>query len=204
MNKPAGWYILSVNDDMARYWDGQRFTGDNAPRLSQEFPLFVEEQQSRSPYYNPYAAPVTAPPNQPIAAKAKPSVGKAIVGAIVLLFILIIMVSCTASVISGGSSTSSSSSNGEVSMEQKNEVFVTVIRQENPDYYAQDSDEQIIALGAKVCSTLDSGVSITEMAVGFVTSDVDAGAAGTLMGASITTYCPEYQDEMDAFVETTK
>lgn len=62
MNPNPGWYLKSVNDNVAHWWDGQNFTGQTTPRTSYPFDVFPVSHPAVAvtltpPPYNPLSAP---------------------------------------------------------------------------------------------------------------------------------------------------
>lgn len=62
------------------------------------------------------------------------------------------------------------------------------------------TDAQQITLGHMVCSNLDDGISLEAQALVAVESGSESWF-GYVMGAAIAGFCPQYQPELDAFVE---
>ena len=57
-----------------------------------------------------------------------------------------------------------------------------------------------VNLGKAICNALDSGASITDVGQVAANNGISYSDAGYLVGASIATFCPEYEDDARALI----
>jgi len=84
-------------------------------------------------------------------------------------------------------------------------AFVSVMRDEFPGDTAGYSDADIILLGETTCEFIGQYNGDIEGALTYLISPpdaVDPYFASFTIGASVVAFCPEYQDEVDAFVNS--
>lgn len=82
-------------------------------------------------------------------------------------------------------------------------AFVSVMRDEFPYDTAGVSDREIVLLGQTTCQMLDQYNGDIEGLLTFLITPpdaVDPYFASFTIGASVVAFCPDYQDEVDAFV----
>lgn len=61
-------------------------------------------------------------------------------------------------------------------------------------------DSQLLDIGRQTCDTLDTGLSLMEIAVVMASTDgIDPALVGSVFAGAITFLCPEYTDQLDAF-----
>jgi len=223
MDKPAGWYLFSPDANVVNYWDGTRFTGQTAGRGGQVFPVFEEiSQPYPSPsapqgFVNPYPnGPSTPRSNQPYSpaanrtysggittgVKPKPKVGAVIFFVIIFFVMLFLFVGCVASVSNYSSSsdtTDYSDSDSGIGSSQSVEdiALISYLRKADPPVFGNYSDQEIIDLGHQICSELDSGVTVKDLAVRVLVNNKDVAPAAHAIGASVGAYCPQYKGQVE-------
>lgn len=61
-------------------------------------------------------------------------------------------------------------------------------------------DADLIAVGYETCGVLDSGFTLTEVAVVLAMTDgVNPEMSGYILAGAVTFLCPQYSDQLDAF-----
>lgn len=88
--------------------------------------------------------------------------------------------------------------NGDLDRSTREELFVELIHDEFPETEGVP-DATLIDAAQATCDALDDGASMTDVALEIATSGAPADLSGYIMGAGISAFCPEYQDELDAF-----
>jgi len=78
----------------------------------------------------------------------------------------------------------------------KDEIFISVIRNQYPYYANLYSDSELVKLGSLTCTYFDDGGTFEALAYYLVTN-IDASEdaysfMGFTIGAAVATYCPEY------------
>ena len=82
------------------------------------------------------------------------------------------------------------------------DVFLTVVRDAHPDETSEMPDEYLVSIGEAVCTELDSGSTFYDVALTFINEDEPwSTIGGTITGAAIPTFCPEYMDDMEEFLD---
>ena len=76
------------------------------------------------------------------------------------------------------------------------ELFLSVIHEEYPQFAGGAADADMIALAHSTCDALDAGASmdaVMDAAIQSVGNKEDARLVGFVMGVGIAAYCPEHQ-----------
>lgn len=94
------------------------------------------------------------------------------------------------------SSSSAPESMQSVPDEVKDEVFLTTIRAEYPEFEGVP-DASLVEFGHNVCKGLDSGLTLDNLFTIAKESGFEPEVGGFLIGASIAAYCPEYRPLLD-------
>lgn len=82
------------------------------------------------------------------------------------------------------------------------DVFLTVVRDAHPDETSEMPDDYLISVGEAVCTELDNGSTFYDVALTFINGDEPwPTIGGTITGAAIPTFCPEYMDDMEDFLD---
>lgn len=82
------------------------------------------------------------------------------------------------------------------------EIFITVLRNNNNSIIDSADDQTLIELGKQVCTTLDAGNSVTDIMYALVGSSDGSESsdywdfAGMMIGAGVAAYCPEYTNQL--------
>jgi len=80
------------------------------------------------------------------------------------------------------------------------EAFAQTVRDEFPAETMGISDQEIVSLGHDTCDALDTyNGDVSQLMADLIVEDVDPYFGGFVLGASVVAYCPEYQDEVEAF-----
>ena len=90
----------------------------------------------------------------------------------------------------------------------QDEVYLQKLHSLNNRILDSAQDGDLIVLGKKVCSVLDSGVTVSQLASailnGFVSDGVTDPAAyqagGAIVGAAVSVYCPQYTDQVQRYL----
>lgn len=111
-------------------------------------------------------------------------------------------VTVTASAPAAPAATLATQDSGTGSDSDADSRYLRLMRGKSNSYIDGTSDSQLIELGHKACTVLDSGTTVREYAEFFVSkypSDADMRTfAAYTAGAAIAVYCPEYQYQVDA------
>lgn len=94
---------------------------------------------------------------------------------------------------------SPSQSSGALS--KQDTTYLNNLHKLEPTTFGTVPDSQLISTGKQVCSTLDSGASIKDVATTLLNSGLEARASGELVGTAVPVYCPSHQGELDAFIK---
>jgi hypothetical protein len=83
-------------------------------------------------------------------------------------------------------------------------VYLTVVREQNPlDSFGVD-DETLVAVGQAFCDAADEAndfdAAATASALLAIENDIEVTFMGSVMGAAVVTFCPQWSDDMDAFI----
>jgi hypothetical protein len=84
------------------------------------------------------------------------------------------------------------------------QAFVATMRQQFPYDTAGVSDDEIILLGETTCTMIGQYNGDIAGLLNYLTSPpdaVDAEFAAFTIGASVPAYCPQYLDEVNAFID---
>lgn len=72
------------------------------------------------------------------------------------------------------------------------QAFLTLIQSE----FGSVDDATALRLGKAVCSALDSGAGLIQVGNIIIDNGFSASEAGTLVGASVAAFCPEYESDI--------
>lgn len=75
-------------------------------------------------------------------------------------------------------------------------IFLMVIRDEYPTDSAGVPDDAFLELADTTCGALDDGVPYLTLLGKVADSGLDPQFGGFLIGASVSAFCPEYEDEL--------
>lgn len=84
-----------------------------------------------------------------------------------------------------------------LSVSQMEEIYLATLRSE-PTLFVGLPDDQLLDLGYQTCEVLNNGTSLEELSMQLITDDVDPEFAGYLIGAAITTLCPEQGYQLES------
>ncbi len=84
----------------------------------------------------------------------------------------------------------------ELSKDVLDMIFLRVIRKEYPQY--NDSDKDLLALGAAACQKLDEGIPANRVLGAIDPNASNSGYLYFIIGAAVGTYCPEYSSDFKA------
>jgi hypothetical protein len=73
-------------------------------------------------------------------------------------------------------------------------IFLTVLRSKYPQDFVAVPDTMLVELGNMICDGFDAGLSFEEVALVGLSSGYSPKSSGFLIGASISSYCPQFEN----------
>lgn len=102
---------------------------------------------------------------------------------------------------SSRSSSSDSSSDvdsvADIPEDSVEDLFLVVVHDQAP-LSRSVPDADILDAAHSTCQALDEGNSMTDIMLIVIGSGIPTDVGGAIVGAGISAFCPEYQDELDA------
>jgi hypothetical protein len=82
---------------------------------------------------------------------------------------------------------------------QDSATFLADVRERFPDETHGSTDAELLEIGDYMCQALDTEISIEDLALEMIESDVDPDFFDGMLSESIESFCPEYQPDLDDF-----
>lgn len=91
-----------------------------------------------------------------------------------------------------------------------NATYIYILREMVPTgWIARTTDDDLLSAGAAVCIARATGTSFLEISLELILTGLDGDgigmdpeSAGALIGGGVSSFCPEYYDEMMDFMDT--
>lgn len=196
---PAGWMDDPEDPGRERYWDGQAWTEHRRARSTPtEPPPPTDEARVPPPppdrsHRLPPATPLpsnSALARPPTEGTAKKPTGWRTVGGIFAFLLLLAMCS---SLQDGSSSPRPPAAAPERTAQER---YIDFIRAEIAG--ASDrSDGDLVSGGRQMCSNLDRGMTVGEIAQASVILDLDLEEVGMALVGAVNTFCPEHRSVIE-------
>lgn len=78
---------------------------------------------------------------------------------------------------------------------EKEQMFIDVVRDNAPAHVFFD-DRDLIELAKAYCGALDDGITFDQLTELTLQANVDPTLAGSVIGAGVSTYCPEHRSKV--------
>lgn len=87
-------------------------------------------------------------------------------------------------------------------MANKEAMFVAVVRNAAPKETRDSTDAELVQLGKQSCKLIkEANGDVEKVALDLYADGADMRFSGTVMGAAVGTFCPQYTDEFNDFTD---
>ena len=66
------------------------------------------------------------------------------------------------------------------------------------------TDAQLVAVAQATCADLRNGSTFEDITYVLLNSDIDPTLGGTMIGAGVSAFCPEYMNDLETYIATAR